>query len=78
MRFQPDYKVAPGKTVLEFMEERGWSLELVSAQLRLTLADLQSLLFGDLPITQELASSLEELTQVSAEFWMRLEANYRR
>jgi HTH-type transcriptional regulator/antitoxin HigA len=75
--FDPDYRVAPGETLLELMDERGWSMEHVAHMLHTTPEWLQELLQGVHPITEMIAGSLHQLTDVPAGFWMRLEANYR-
>ena len=72
-----NYRIAPGETLQELMEEYGWTIEHVAHQLHTTPEWLHGLISGVHPITEMVAGSLFQLTNVPAGFWMRLEANYR-
>lgn len=75
--FEPDYRVAPGETLKEEIDARNWPYGNVARRLCLSVARLQELLTGDMPITPLLAKRLSRLTGHSAQFWLNLEANYR-
>lgn len=76
--FEPDYRVAPGETLREWMEENGMTLVKAASLLPMTALELLSLINGaSVRITPLLAASLEKLTGIPAQFWLNLEANYR-
>lgn len=77
MHVNDNYRVAPGETLQELMEAHGWTMEHVAHQLHTTPEWLQGLISGAHPVTEMVAGSLSQLTNVPARFWMRLEANYR-
>ncbi len=71
--YDPDYAVPPGATIREEMEFRSISeIPYIDAD------DLEKLFEGRLHITPHIAQLLEAALDVPADFWLRLEANYRR
>ena len=71
--YDPDYAVPPGATVRESME---WLA--ISEIPGITAADLVKLLVGELPLTPQIARHLVAEIGGLGDFWLRLEANYRR
>jgi len=78
--FDPDWVVAPGETLAEVFAERGYD-ETRVRQLGwifgIEADQLASVLSGDEPITEQLATKLALMTDVPAHFWLALERNYR-
>lgn len=77
--FDPDWTVAPGETVKETLEELGLTpqdLGLSPQGLGLSPAEVQGILDGDIPITENAAARLERVTDVPAALWLRLDASY--
>jgi len=76
LSYNPDWVSPPGDTIVDITEERGLSLEGLAVSLGMVKKDFTQLIRGEAPITLEIASKLEQIFGVSAEFWIRLEANY--
>ncbi len=76
-KFEPDYAVAPGETLRELIESIGMTQAELARRTGLTTVSIARILSGDQPISYETANRLELVTGVQAEFWNRLEANYR-
>lgn len=75
--FQPDYAVAPGKTLQEVMASLDMNQKELAKRLELTEQSLIRILRGEQPITYSTAGRLELVTRVPAHFWNNLEAEYR-
>lgn len=80
--FDPDWVVAPGETLADVMDERGFDVSEYAQGdgewlFGITHEQMRGLVAGDEPIDDELASKLERLTGVSARMWLALERNYR-
>lgn len=69
--------VGPGATLREAMQNRDISLESMAQKLEITPFELFNIIIGVYPMHKELATQLEEHLGISADFWLRLEANYR-
>jgi plasmid maintenance system antidote protein VapI len=73
--FDPDWRVAPGEALADVLDE----LELTVDDLRDAIGETaEALLAGAAPLTPEIAEQLHELTHVTAQFWLNLEAEYHR
>jgi HTH-type transcriptional regulator / antitoxin HigA len=75
--FQPDYAVAPGKTLQEVMASLDMNQKELAKRLELTEQTLIRIFKGEQPISYSTANRLELVTQVPAHFWNNLEAEYR-
>lgn len=75
MRFDPDWRVHPRETLLETLEERGLDRGDMPEEL---LDPVEGILHRDEPISPETAALLERHLGVTAQFWLNLEAEYRR
>jgi len=73
----PRIPIPPGDSIMLCAEERELSPQVLAEELKLTSAALGELLCGDLPISEAIAISLEVLFGADADFWLRLEAQYR-
>lgn len=78
MNYQPDQLSPPGATVRDCMTERCISKLAMADSLNLASEDLEKLLDGDLPLTEEIAEKLAIGVGANAKFWLRREATYRR
>lgn len=76
--FEPDWRVSPGETLRELLDDRNLSRADLVALAGLTDPVVDRILSGDEPITEEVAAALERATNVSARFWLNLEAAYRK
>lgn len=75
--FAPDYAVAPGTILEEWLEEHGLSQVDLSLRTGRSRKMINELIQGSAPITAETAIQLERVTRVPARFWRSLEMNYR-
>lgn len=76
--FEPDYRVAPGETIQEILEAREMSAGSFAREMGESPATVRALLDGTGRLTPEIAAKLERTLRVSAQFWVNLEANYRK
>jgi HTH-type transcriptional regulator/antitoxin HigA len=67
----------PGDTIVDLLDERGWSKKELAARLDCTPKHVSELLKGDAPIHGELASKLSMVLGSTSEFWLQREASYR-
>ncbi|MBT8419729.1 MAG: helix-turn-helix domain-containing protein [Gammaproteobacteria bacterium] len=74
--FEPDYAVAPGKTLFEVMNSLNMTQKDLAVRTGLAIQTLHRILNGIQPITYETANRLELVTNVPANFWNSLEAKF--
>lgn len=77
-KFDPDYRVAPGETILEVLEDRGVTIKELASKLILTEEETNFLLKGEKALSPDIANVLEELFEVPVSFWLNLEKFYRK
>ena len=76
-RLWPDTPTHPGEILGDELEAREQSVEEFAKRTGLETGIIQRLLSGELPITADIAWELESaLGDVSARFWMSLQADY--
>ena len=75
--FAPDWVVAPGDTIADVLEERGWTQAELAKRTGFTAKHINQLLKGDAPITQDTAAKLEKVLGSTVRFWVGLESQYR-
>ncbi|HDJ9379622.1 TPA: ImmA/IrrE family metallo-endopeptidase [Escherichia coli] len=75
--FQPDWVSPPGDTIIDLMDEHGLSGEELSKRIGLSLIRGKQLLEGKIRLNESLACKLEELFNVSTDFWIKREVAYR-
>ena len=76
-RFEPDWVVAPGETIAEFLEEKSITQRELALRMGVTPKFVNHLLAGQAPISKETALKLERVLGGDARFWLRLELQYR-
>ena len=75
---QPAVLVSPpGETILEVLEERGWSQADLAERMGYTRKHINQLIKGAAGITEEAALKLERVLGSTAGFWLNREAQYR-
>lgn len=74
---EPDYAVPPGETLRLRLEEIGLTQAALAKRSGLTAKHINQLVKGAVTLTPEVAGRLELVTGVTADWWLRLEADYR-
>ena len=75
--FAPDWVSPPGETILDLIEERGWTQAELAKRLGYTEKHISQLINGKVPLTDDAALRLERVLGSSASFWLAREAKYR-
>lgn len=75
--YEPDYAIAPGRTLLETIETLGIDQNELAERTGLTSKTINQIIKGKAPLTQQTAMLLERVTSVPARIWNNLECNYR-
>ncbi len=75
--FTPDWVSPPGDTILDVLDERGWTQADLAARLGLSHKHVNQLVKGKVPLTEETALRLAQALGTSAGFWLTREARYR-
>jgi HTH-type transcriptional regulator / antitoxin HigA len=68
--------IPPGATLAEEIEMRGISQSELARRMSRPVQALNEIIRGKKAITAETALGLEDVLGVSADFWLRLEADY--
>lgn len=77
LRYEPDYAVAPGRTLRSTLSDLGLTQVDLAARTGLSLKHINQIAQGVAPVTPETALLFERVTHVSARYWSSLEAIYR-
>ncbi len=72
-----DYAVAPGEYIEEWIESQGLSQKRVAELLGNSRKQVNELVNGHAPITDETAMRLERVVGIPARTWLKYEAMYR-
>lgn len=75
--FAPDWVSPPGDTILDLIDERGWTQTELARRLGYTEKHISQLINGKVPLTDEAALRLEPVLGSTAGFWLAREAKYR-
>jgi len=75
--FQPDWVSAPGETIADLLEERGWTQKDLAGRLGYSRKHVSQLVTGKASVTEETALRLERVLGSAASFWLAREARYR-
>lgn len=75
--YAPDWVSPPGDTILDIIEERGWSQTELAARLGYSEKHVSQLVNGKVPLSDEVAMRLERVLGSNAGFWLAREAKYR-
>ncbi len=73
----PDWISPPGETILDVLEERGWTQVDLAERMGYTRKHVNQLIKGVAGITEEAALKLERVLGSTAGFWLNREAQYR-
>jgi HTH-type transcriptional regulator/antitoxin HigA len=76
--FSPDRVSPPGDTIIELMDEHGLSDEELSKKIGLSIQKGQQLLSGQVQLNEVLAVRLQEVFNISIDFWLKREDAYRK
>ncbi|MDP9092145.1 MAG: XRE family transcriptional regulator [Actinomycetota bacterium] len=74
--FQPDYAVAPGETLAEWLDERGMRQSELALRVNMSEKALSQVITGTVPLTRATAAKLEIVTGIPARTWNNLESLY--
>ena len=75
--FTPDWVSPPGDTILDLIDERGWTQADLATRLGFSHKHVNQLVKGKVPLTEEAALRLAQALGTSAGFWLTREARYR-
>jgi len=73
----PNYAVAPGEHIEEWLEEHGINAAELARRLDVTPKHVSELLSGKAPLSATIALGLERVTGIPARIWNSFEAGYR-
>ncbi len=76
-QFEPKWVSPPGDTMLDILQERGWSQTEFAARADYTSKHVSLLINGKASITEDTAFRLERVLGGPADFWLSREAKYR-
>ena len=72
-----EWKSAPGETIVDIIEYRGWCFSFVANELDLTIDNLSNLITGELEIDEPLANKLSKTFGSTQAFWLERERQFR-
>lgn len=75
--FAPDWVSPPGDTIVDLIDERGWTQAELAKRLGYTEKHISQLINGKVPLTDDAALRLERVLGSNAGFWLAREAKYR-
>ena len=75
--FEPDYVTPPGEVLDEYMKCWGVSLQELAKRSGLSQELIDGLLAGKASLEADTALKLEEIFDLKATVWLRMEASYR-
>ena len=75
--FAPDWASPPGDTIVDLIEERGWTQAELAERLGYSARHVSRLVQGKVALTEDAALRLEPVLGASAGFWLTREARYR-
>ena len=75
--FNPDWASPPGDSVLDAIEERGWTQADLAQRLGYSTKHVNQLIKAKVPLSDEAAIRLERVLGNPAKFWLTREAQYR-
>ena len=67
----------PGASLQEALLYRGIKKKYFAKQMKMTKQQFKDLINGDIELTHEIATKLEELIGIPSHFWIKLEKIYR-
>lgn len=75
--FAPDWVSPPGDTILDLLEERGWTQQQLADRLGFSLKHVNQLTKGKVPLSEDAAIRLQNVLGAPVGFWLTREAQYR-
>ena len=77
--YEPDYvvPVAPGELLREKLQEMEMTTEQFAEQSGLAIEAVELFYIGRLPVDTAIAETLERITQMPKDYWLRFEKQYR-
>lgn len=75
--FQPKWASPPGDTINDVLQKREIALDDLTTSLGLSQKQMTDLLRGRIAIDKRLAHQLEQITDITATFWLVRESQYR-
>ena len=75
--FTPDWVSPPGDTILDLIDERGWTQAALATRVGFSHKHVNRLVKGKVPLTEETALRLAPTLGTSTGFWLTREARYR-
>lgn len=75
--FSPAWVSPPGDTILDLIEEKGWTQAELAMRLGYSQKHVNQLIKGKVPLTEDAALRLERVLGSSVSFWLAREARYR-
>ena len=69
---------SPGDTIVDILEERGWSQSEFSERTGYTAKHVNLLIQGKASISEDVALRLEKVLGGTARFWLARDASYRK
>lgn len=76
--FAPDWVLLPGESISDLAEERGWTQAELAQRLGFSEKHVSRLINGKVPLSVDAAQRLERVLGSTMDFWLALEANYRK
>lgn len=76
-KFKPYKNIGPGEHIKEMMEIRDWTQQDLADVLGVSTKHVNKLLNNKQPITLNMTKLLEEAFELSPQFWINLDVNYR-
>lgn len=76
--FAPDWASPPGESIIDILEERGWSQSELAQRLGYTEKHVSLLVNGKVALSMDAALRLERVLGSTADFWLALETNYQK
>jgi len=77
IQFEPNWVSSPGDTIMDVLEERGWSQSEFAERTGYTAKHVNLLIRGKASISEDAAFRLEKVLGGTAKFWLSREAGYR-
>lgn len=75
--FAPDWVSPPGDTILDIIEDKGWTQQELAKRVGFSEKHVSQLINGKVPLTDDTASRLSNALGSSVGFWLSREAKYR-
>ena len=75
--FMPDYNISAGCVIKDHANKLGMSLSALSERTGIAQEDMWCLYYLSTPITTDIAAKLASGLGGTAEYWLKIEENYR-